>query len=353
MAETSYQYTEEQMPEKQPIEELIAKYFSGSILPDEKRILIAWLNESADNKAIFNQLRNIWQVSNPAFQPDDIDVERAHKSVMREINGRYLKAAPLIVWFQRAAAVLIIPLIILTAYQYYKSTGRDTKTAWQEIFSPYGTHSKILLPDGSTVWLNSGSQLKYPVRFTGSERNVVLTGEGFFNVQTDKKHPFIVETEKIKVRATGTAFNVEAYLQDTIAAVTLLEGSVDVVINNIKKEKLEPDQRLIFKDNSHEYELNQVNANYWCLWKDGILAFRNEPLKDVFKRIGRTFNVDIEVKDKSVGEQLYRATFEEESLDEILRLLKLSAPIRYKRIGRAQEDGNLFNKDRIEVYSSK
>jgi transmembrane sensor len=326
---------------------------SGNILPDEKRILISWLSESAENKSYLEQLRNIWQVANPAFLPEDIDIDQAQSRVMRKINGASWKARPFIIWWQRLAAVLIIPVILLTAYQFFKGTSQDSATAWQEILSPYGMHSKITLPDGSAVWLNSGSQLRYPVKFTGQERYVVLTGEAFFKVQSDKKHPFIVETKKIKVAATGTEFNIEAYSNDSITAVTLLSGTVDVIIGDKKQENLHPNQRLVFKAATHQYELVDVSAQYWCLWKDGILAFRNEPLEDVFKRIGRTFNVDIDVKDKAVGQQLYRATFQEESLEEILRLLKLSAPIQYKRIGRVQQDGNLFNKDRIEVYSSK
>ncbi|TSA38744.1 MAG: DUF4974 domain-containing protein [Porphyromonadaceae bacterium] len=341
------------MQEKQHIAELIAKLLSGNILPDEKKTLIAWLSESAENKAYLEQLRNIWQVSNPAFLPEDIDVEKARLRLMRKIDGEFWNARPFIIWGQRIAAVLIIPLILLVAYQFYKGTHQDSETACQEILSPYGMHSKITLPDGSSVWLNSGSQLRFPVKFNGQKRKVALTGEAFFQVQSDKRHPFIVETKKIRVEATGTAFNVEAYSNDSITAVTLLEGIVDVITSDKKQEKLHPNQRVVFKASTPGYVLNNVNAKYWCLWKDGILAFRNEPLKDVFKRIGRTFNVDIVVKDTDVGQQLYRATFEEESLEEILRLLKLSAPIRYKRFGREQQEGNLFNKDRIEVYSAK
>ncbi len=341
------------MQEKQNIEELIARLFLGSITTDEKMVLTDWLNESNENKAYLDQLRNIWHVGNPAFLPEAIDVDRAHKAVMRKIDGKGHAVRSILIRAQRVAAVLVIPLILLVAYQYYTGTSRNQETAWQEIIAPFGMQSKITLPDGSIVWLNSGSQLKYPVRFDGKERNIVLSGEAFFSVESDKKHPFIVETGKIRVVATGTDFNVEAYPNDSIIAVTLLKGIVDVVTTGNRQEKLFPDQRLVFHSATNDYKLNHVNAKYWSLWKDGILAFRNEPLRDVFKRIGRTFNVDIVVKDNSVGRQLYRATFQEESLEEILRLLKLSAPIRYNRIGRELQDGNSFNKDRIEVFSAK
>jgi ferric-dicitrate binding protein FerR (iron transport regulator) len=213
-------------------------------------------------------------------------------------------------------------------------------------------HSKIDLPDGSTVWLNSGSKLKYPLAFDGKERNVSLSGEAFFKVHADKSHPFIVATQGLDVTATGTQFNVEAYASDTITAITLVEGKVDVDMSGIIKEKLKPNQRLVLNSITNNYKLTETDAQHWGMWKDGILAFRDEPLEEVFKRIGRNFNVDIKVKDPVVGKQLYRATFERESFEEILRLLKMTSPIQYKRIGRVRQPDNEYTKERIEVYKA-
>jgi transmembrane sensor len=169
-------------------------------------------------------------------------------------------------------------------------------------------------------------------------------------VHSDKKHPFRVNTEKLNVTATGTQFNVEAYSTDSITAVTLLEGKLDVKIGGSDGEKLQPNQRIVFNSNSNKYEMTNTVAKHWGLWKDGILAFRDESLEEVFKRLGRTFNVDIKVKDPVIAHQLYRATFEGESLDEILRLLKMSAPIRYKRSAREKQIGGEFKKEKIEVF---
>jgi ferric-dicitrate binding protein FerR (iron transport regulator) len=275
----------------------------------------------------------------------------AQERVMAKIQGRKWIQAPIIIWWQRVAAILILPVIILMGYLLLNQT--KAVTAFQEITSPFGMSSKVDLPDGSTVWLNSGSKLKYPVAFASGERNVYLSGEAFFKVHSDKTHPFVVATANVKVRATGTQFNVEAYLTDTITAVTLVEGKVDVNLYGDKNEQLKPNQRIVLNSNSKTYNLSETNAQHWGVWKDGILAFRDEPLEDVFKRIGRTYNVDIKVKDPVIARQLYRATFEGESLEEILRLLKLSSPIQYKRIDREKQSNNDFKKERIEVYSTK
>ncbi|MDR3652892.1 MAG: DUF4974 domain-containing protein [Paludibacter sp.] len=341
------------MQKKQQIEELIAKLFSENITSEEKNTVVSWLNESEENKLYFTQLRNIWQNSHPAFDPKEIDVIAAHEKVMSKIRGRRWTHAPVVIWWQRVAAIMILPVIMFTGYLLLNKIPHTAVTAYQEITSPYGISSKVDLPDGSTVWLNSGSKLRYPVVFASRERNVYLSGEAFFKVYSDKCHPFIVTTNNVKVRATGTQFNVEAYKSDTITAVTLVEGKVVVDFNNDAKEELLPNQRIVLNSKINKYQLFETDAKRWGLWKDGILAFRNEPLENVFKRIGRTYNVDIQVKDPIVARQLYRATFERESFEEILRLLKMSAPIQYKRIGREKQADNEFNKDKIEVFRAK
>jgi ferric-dicitrate binding protein FerR (iron transport regulator) len=112
---------------------------------------------------------------------------------------------------------------------------------------------------------------------------------------------------------------------------------------------MKPDDQLSYNKLTNNFNLVTINTSNLCAWKDGILIFRDEPLENVFKRISRTYNVDIEVKDKSVAQQLYRATFEKESLDEILRLLQLSSPIKYKRSTREFNSDNQFSKEKIEV----
>lgn len=343
------------MQNESQIDALILKLFNKTISLEEKKLLNAWIRENNENKEHLLQMQNIWHVSHPVFNPDDIDIDKAVTKILRSIEpkGIHTQKTSFLIWWQRIAAILIIPVILWSTVQYNREKNRRSNIAFQEIMSPLGMQSEISLPDGSHVWLNSGSTLKYPVEFTSENRELYLTGEAFFKVKSDKDHPFIVSTKNLKVTATGTAFNIESYKNDSITAVTLLEGKVNVKIGNVKPENISPNQRLVFNKNAKKYTVIATDAKHWCVWKDGILAFRNEPLEDVFKRIGRTYNVDIEVKDKMVGQQLYRATFEGESLDEILHLLKLSAPIRYNRIKREQQTNNEFNKEKIDVYNSK
>lgn len=342
-------YTEEQ------IDKVIADCLSGNASPENTAILIAWVQKDPKHLHHYYQLRNIWQVANPAFSPDDIELEEAHLSVMNQI-GQQVRQSPVVIYlqyWQRIAAVLLLPLLVLSGYLLTNRSFTEKEVPTQEVFSPYGMRSKVNLPDGTIVWLNAGSQLTYPLVFKEGKRAVHLVGEAFFEVKSDKENPFVVETKEVKVLATGTAFNVEAYTKDSVVAVTMVEGVIDVTIGDTQSFPMNPGERMIYNTNLTRYKVSDTDPYKWYAWKDGILVFRDDPLEHVFKKISQTFNLDIIVKDTSIANQLYRATFEEESLDEILRLLKLTAPIQYKNIKREKVPGNQYARQRIEVHRIK
>lgn len=342
------------MNTKKSIEERIAAYLAHEASPEERREVVAWIEASEANRQYYQQLRNIWQVAHPAFSPEEIDVHKARKRVLRRIDSRQSAAFRWIGYWQKTAAVLLIPVLLAWGYMIYKDRGSQpvAQMAYQEVFAPYGTHSKIDLPDGSTVWLNAGSTLKYPVAFQTTGRTVQLSGEAFFEVEADPKHPFIVQTNCLEVRAIGTAFHVEAYRKDSLQAVTMVKGKIDVRLGNAPAFSLKPGERMAYDARKSHCEVYRTDPYKWYAWKDGLLVFRNDPLEYVFKKIGQTFNVDIALKDTAIANHLYRATFEDESLDEILRLLKMTAPIQYKQYAREKKAFNQYGKQRIDVYKS-
>lgn len=251
-------------------------------------------------------------------------------------------------YWQQVAAILLLPLLILSAYLYFKPASQIAET-YQELFTPYGTWSVVNLPDGSKVWLNAGSSLKYPTQFNDKQRVVSMQGEAYFEVESDKKHPFIVKTKQLTVEATGTAFNVNAYAPDHVAAVTLVKGKVAVTLDQKKTISLSPGEKIDYNLATSLYNVNKTNTYKWCSWKDGILIFRDDPLEYVFKRLGQTYNVEFILKDAELGKYSYKATFEGESLNEILRLLEMSAPIRCKEVSNRNSNNEKFEKQRIEV----
>jgi ferric-dicitrate binding protein FerR (iron transport regulator) len=287
----------------------------------------------------------------PAFDPDEIDVSNAERKVFKRIET----AQPFrrfTVYFQRVAAVIAVPLILLSVYQAIGKPDADAPESevYQELTAPYGMISQVNLPDGSKVWLNSGSSLKYPLRFGKGKRRVQLSGEGYFEVQSDRKNPFVVQTERLHLTATGTVFNIEAWPADSVTCVTMVNGKMEVAFRQAAPVAMTAGERVSYNDRTGRREMMVTDPYKWCAWKDGRMIFRDDSLSYVFKRLARTFNVDIHVKNPEIASDPYRATFEDESLDEILLLLEKTAPIRFVRHKREMNGDNRFLKKQIDVY---
>ena len=335
------------------IEFIISRYLSKEATPEEIKVLDDWISATPENYRSFLSQKYVWEVSHPAFNPEEIDVDSAHRKVMEQIlhQNQPVSVRPklsFLHYWQQVAAILLLPLLILSAYLYFKPASQIAET-YQELFTPYGTWSVVNLPDGSKVWLNAGSSLKYPTQFNDKQRVVSMQGEAYFEVESDKEHPFIVKTKQLTVEATGTAFNVNAYAPDHVAAVTLVKGKVAVTLDQKKTISLSPGEKIDYNLATSLYNVNKTNTYKWCSWKDGILIFRDDPLEYVFKRLGQTYNVEFILKDAELGKYSYKATFEGESLNEILRLLEMSAPIRCKEVSNRNTNNEKFEKQRIEV----
>jgi ferric-dicitrate binding protein FerR (iron transport regulator) len=307
------------------------------------------------HKKKHQQLQNIWEVAGTPFTPEEIDLEKAYARVMSHVKLRKWYQSTFLIYWQRVAAVLLPPLMVGFIYFWLNNDQKEMEAVSEqpvflEVSTPYGTYTQMNLPDGSAVWLNAGSLLKYPATFIPGARVVYLSGEAYFEVESDENNPFVVETKNLKVQATGTAFNVEAYHKDSLVSVTMAKGEVAVRIENRLPLAMRPGERMEYNLKKDRYEMQKTDAYKWYAWKDGVMVFRDDPLEQVFKEIGQTFNIEIEIKDKSIGKHLYRATFEKESLDEILRLLSMTAPIRYKYYDRKKDTDVYYLKQRIEVY---
>ncbi len=172
---------------------------------------------------------------------------------------------------------------------------KTTKTAMNQVIIPYGKRSEITLADGTHIWLNSGSQMSYPVVFTGDTREVYLSGEAFFDVETDLSRPFYVITKDIKLRVMGTRFNISSYDNDQITHAVLLSGKVSVGRNRIFANTMElsPGERIVYDKVDENITINKVNVNLYASWINGYLIFEREPLTEIFKKLERYYNKNI------------------------------------------------------------
>ena len=212
--------------------------------------------------------------------------------------------------------------------------------------------TRLELPDHSKVCLNAGSTLRYPTVFTGNTREVELTGEGYFEVQSDKEHPFFVTTKSgLKVMAHGTQFNVNTYDEREEVEAILVEGLVDIHSYDKFIAELKPGERLSYNKRTNKYEIRKVNIYENTAWKDGKIVFRNTSLDDVFRVLGQRFNVEIvlhyQKKDKEYN---CWATFTDETIYQIFSYLEQATPIRWKVNAMKQNSDATFAKQRIDVW---
>ena len=336
------------------IDLLIFNYLQGKASKEEIETLDAWLSESFENLTYYKHLRNIWESSVDL----PVSTENALSKVMKQIDHEY-KAITFWHFWQKVAAVLLIPLLLSVAWFSLtrKAEHRRLETTYNSVTAAFGSFSSLELPDGSKVWLNSGSHLKYPMRFSDHNRQVYLSGEAYFEVHSDDTSPFYVNTPYFGVKATGTRFNVTSYKNNLSPSVTLVEGKVSVQeISQCRHNEtlaiLLPGQHMEYDTLLGKTIIQTVDTYKYVAWKDGKLVFRNDLLSEVARRISLQYNVDIEVIGEKINKNRYRATFENQPLNELLELLKMSAPIDYKEISPVHLPDNSFSKRKIIIFST-
>ena len=330
-------------------EDILIRYINGMLTEEEAAEVKNWRAASLENEKLLEQVYFTAQVASRLKVMRTVNPDEALSRFKSRIHKKEKRLAlrQVLGVIQRATAVLFIPVFLLSAYLFIQQGQGNVRTL--AVRTNPGVVSAFDLPDGSKVWLNAGSSLKYPTQFNDKQRVVSMQGEAYFEVESDKEHPFIVKTKQLTVEATGTAFNVNAYAPDHVAAVTLVKGKVAVTLDQKKTIPLSPGEKIDYNLATSLYNVNKTNTYKWCSWKDGILIFRDDPLEYVFKRLGQTYNVEFILKDAELGKYSYKATFEGESLNEILRLLEMSAPIRCKEVSNRNSNNEKFEKQRIEV----
>ena len=273
-----------------------------------------------------------------------IDVEKNWHQLHARMHHRKQKNQ-LLTWIRNIAAILLLPLLGLSAYLYYQTNTLKSKPIrLLETTTAYGVRTKITLSDGSEVWLNSGSTLSYPERFTEDKRQVTLSGEAFFKVKSDKDHRFDVQTsDGITVSAYGTEFNVQAYAEEPEIKATLAEGHIQIdQINQPASQELIPGEQAVYSRHTQQMQVRKANLLVETAWKDGKLVFRRTPMEEIAKQLSRHFNVNIQLQGKEIFDYTYSATFTTETLAEILSLLEKTAPIRCEIIEPQQQSDLAF-----------
>lgn len=330
--------------------ELFFRYSKGMCTDAEKVKVEALMAESDEQRELFREFSHALALGEDIKAMEAIDVKAAYRKTRNHIKEK--KNRQIINQMIRYAAFLTLPLFLsslILGYLYFNEP--DEKPQYVSVTASVGSVIRYELPDRSVVWLNSGSTLRFPTAFKGDVREVDLRGEGYFEVQSDKKHPFYVNTTSgMRVFVHGTRFNVSAYDSEDYIETVLESGHVSIFMPAYGiSEALKPGECMLFDKKALQFVKSEVDVPEKTAWKDGKLIFRNTPLDEMLKRLSRHFNVDIHFNNKSGKHYTFRATFRNESLYQILDYLSKSVTLKWKAEEPMQLPDGSFTKKKIVV----
>jgi hypothetical protein len=214
----------------------------------------------------------------------------------------------------------------------YSNKGKGSGEVYNTMTTPKGRQFSLVLSDGSKVWLNAASSITYPISFTGKERKVSVTGEAYFEIAHNAAIPFIVESGQNSVKVLGTHFNINAYDDESVVSVTLLEGSVDVRRGTVSKV-IKPGQQAQINDDEQIKLTNNIDVEHVVAWKNGRISFQGADIGTVMRQMSRWYDVEIEYNRK-MNDLFYADISRSTMLSDVLKALELTTDVHFKIEGR-------------------
>lgn len=311
------------------MKDIFKKYWHSKIAPEEFEQFSDFVMKEENTQVIYKLMSPEWDQSlnkdeEPKVQESQI-FNRIIQQILQDDATSALRKVKIYSISLQIAAILVIGLIFSSIWFYRQSNKTTGFEQLQTVSIPYGAKTKLSMPDGSTVWLNSGSTLSYSNNFS-KKREVELKGEAFFEVQKNNI-PFEVNTNFGKIRVLGTGFNVLAYPESGFVT-TLVHGSVQIDSKrNTQRQMLEPGQQVELVGNN--LVKTTVETDLFTSWKDGKMIFKREPFPGLMLRLERWFNVKIEYSTDDFKDLWYSGTIENETITEVMDMIGMAAPVQF------------------------
>jgi len=360
---------------------LLEKFVNGDISVSEKQKLFDLIVLHADTQDVIK--KHLFSEMNH-FEPDaEVTVKADSQKILNRIlgelktekkpdsgygseAGRGIRPAKIIIRAAFIAASLFIAFFLGKVYTLKSvNIAADTviQPAYNEVRAPLGSNSEVSLPDGSSVRLNAGSVLKYATDYNVKNRNLILNGEAYFKVSKNQELPLVVNAGAISIKATGTEFNVKAYEDEEIIETTLIEGKVEIIQGDSGQSvdntiDLDPKQKAIYLKESESFTLSEirepdqippqpvrilnenilispkVDVDQVVAWTHGRLIFRGESLENLSVELQRKYDVTLVFRDEAVKKYRFSGVLLDESIEQVLKVIKLTSPIEYSISGK-------------------
>jgi len=328
-------------PNNKNIENIVLRLMEDeNITSSEASLLKQWIKDNPEKSDDLYSLSLIWSKLDTYREVnDDVIQNRWEKTRdrIRSSSGKGLKY--ILKTYQKYAAIFLLGAILPSMVLIYQAIFDHNQMLSEVISVPYGAKSTVTLPDGTEIILNAGSKLKYNAEYGNKDRYITLKGEAYFKVAKNKKKPFIVNTKYLTVKAYGTEFNVKCYDNDYITETTLVEGSIGIKLKNGNKKEylLKPKEQLIYsysekEDNNHNnlIRARNVNTQLYTSWIYDKIQVKSVTLKELTVKLERKYNVTIHIEDKDLEKMKFTGILENETIEQILQALELSASINYR-----------------------
>lgn len=318
---------------------LIEQFLQGKLTAREEKDLLEWIDTNPESISPLlskeqDRLRSVI-LSQTNRSTDEQWIRLLTKIETRQhVRWNKAKKRQLFIGITTFAASLVVGLFLYSTFSVNQKTP-NVLVAYNSVSTTLGEKTNLILPDGTKVNLNAGSNLRYPSTFTATERKVELSGEAFFDVVRNENCPFIVKTQALSVRVLGTKFNLEAFPEASAINTTLVSGKVIIEkeLNHkmILLTEMKPNDRAIYQKDDQEISLStEKDINQYIAWKDGKLVFLNDPIEEVAKKLGLWYNVSVVIQSEELKKSHFTGTFTNETIEKVLTLLSVSSPIDYK-----------------------
>jgi len=308
----------------------LLKYFTGELSSSESKKFLQEVDSDESLKEDFIRYQNIYSVSQLSSLADDkAEGEESFGKFISSLN-RSSRRDKIRSFMKYAAVVVAVVSSTILATLYLSD--RLEEESYNTLYVPAGQRAQLTLQDGTEVWLNAQSTLKYPSRFSKKQRKVEVMGEAFFDVVTDSKRPFIVGTPQVNLEVLGTQFNIYSYSETNFTETALVEGSLKVTDNIDENNSvvLKPNEQVCFENGKLSVS-PILNAEH-LLWREGIYSFNNEKLIDIIEKLELYYDVDIIVEDPEIFNVKYTGKFRQrDGIDEILRILQIIQPFKIEK----------------------
>lgn len=306
---------------------------TGDANESDKQLVLAEIEQDKEAQKVYNELKNIWALLSSTKEMPIAEANEMYSRFKEQLpsgaNTRRLRLNSLL----KYAAIFILGVVITSLSVFLtesKGLLGSQKEFIQTIVADKGQISKVILPDSSVVWINSGSKITYNSKFAANNRKIKLVGQAFFQAAHNEKIPLVVDVDGFLVKVLGTKFDVNAYSGEKNIRVVLESGSVELHQSSDRNFNytLSPGEMATFNPESKKLTIDRVKPELFSSWKEGVLIFRDKPMAEVLDALQRRYNIDIEVKDQDIYKSVFTARLCDEPLEKVLKSMEFSCSVK-------------------------